>query len=91
VVKKSELIYVKSDRDYLEYHLTNRLIVAIGTLRKEEERLKEKGFLRVHHSYLINLSAMKHFTPKCINMGEVEIPIGRAYKAAVLKQIEEQG
>ncbi len=91
VVKKSELIYVKSDRDYLEYHLTNRLIVAIGTLRKEEERLKEKGFLRVHHSYLVNLSAMKHFTPKSINVGEVEIPIGRAYKAAVLKQIEEQG
>ena len=87
VILKADLKYIKSDRDYLEYHLSDSMIVSIGTLRKEEERLKEHGFLRVHHSYLINMSELKHYTPKYVRIAETEIPIGRAYKTAVMKRI----
>lgn len=82
-LEREMLLYIKSDRDYLEYHHTEGVIVSLGALRKEEERLKSKGFIRVHNSYMVNLQHIKQINSTTVQLENVEIPLGRSYKKAV--------
>ncbi len=82
-LEKESLLYIKSDRDYLEYHHKEGTIVSLGALRKEEERLKSKGFIRVHNSYIVNFEHIKQINSTTVQIENVEIPLGRSYKKAV--------
>ena len=52
----NQIIYCKSDGSYTTIVLEKRKVVITKSLREMEEVLQKYGFLRVHKSYLINLS-----------------------------------
>ena len=56
------IISCLSDSNYTIFHLKNRQkITASRTLKEIEEMLKDYSFLRVHHSYLINLNEVEKY------------------------------
>lgn len=84
-IETSDLFFIKSDRDYLEYHHKGGIIVSIGALRNEEERLKNLGFVRVHNSYVVNQSHVNVISASKLALNGVEIPIGRSFKKAAFQ------
>lgn len=82
-----DIMYIQSDMDYTELHLENQKIVSPNTLTHWQNELKEYSLVRVHRSYLINLSAVdKVVKNKIIMNSSVEIPIGRAFKESFLSE-----
>ncbi len=52
-----EIIRIQSDRNYTDFHLTaKRKVVVTRSLKNYEELLGEFGFIRIHHSHMINMN-----------------------------------
>jgi DNA-binding LytR/AlgR family response regulator len=51
-----EVLFIKSDLEYTEIHMGEKKYISSEPLAHWEEELKNKGFVRVHKSYLINTS-----------------------------------
>lgn len=61
-VKAADIIYCTSDSNYTNIFLTDggKLLVS-KTLKEIEAILQEQGFLRIHHSHMINLSKIDRY------------------------------
>jgi len=62
VVRVDEIVRCESERNYTTFFLKGgKQIVVTRTLKEYEELLEPLGFVRVHHSHLINLEYLKEF------------------------------
>ncbi len=57
VLQIKDIIYCKADDNYTELYLSNNKIKLVSkTLKYFEDVLKEKGFARIHKSFLVNVA-----------------------------------
>ena len=79
----SDIRYVEAMSEYLRIHLVDyqRPIIVLLSMKKMEERLPSRSFMRVHRSYIINLKMIQEISKNRIMLGEnVEVPIGDSYR-----------
>ena len=82
--RPSEIIFIESNKDYVKIRTAEKEIVTQLTISSLEETLPGY-FLRVHRSFIINLHKVDAFSATDIDLGSIQIPIGRNYKNDVLK------
>jgi DNA-binding LytR/AlgR family response regulator len=79
-----DMLYIESIKDYIRIHRTNGkpLLVkqSIGTL---EAMLPAHLFARVHRSFIVSVTKVTAFTSLDIEIGTIEIPIGRQYSPSL--------
>lgn len=86
-VDLTDVIYIKSDADYTEIYLDNKKHLSSESLKNWEERLENHQFIRVHKSYLINSAKIEKLVGNQIYLKKNKIiPIGRAYKEALINR-----
>lgn len=62
IVAIDEIVYAKADSNYTTIVLiTKKQIIVSKPLKEYEELLEDKGFLRIHQSYLINTKYVQFF------------------------------
>ena len=83
------ILFVESLSDYIKIHTSNKIIVTRETITNIEEKLPNSSFLRVHRSYIINISKIDSYTNEFIEIYKKALPISRTYKENVLKQLTE--
>jgi DNA-binding LytR/AlgR family response regulator len=82
-----EIIYIESFKDYIKIsRLNNKPLTVKHSLATVEAMLPRDLFLRVHRSFIVSKSKVTAFTPHDIEMGSIEIPIGRQY-SSILKKL----
>lgn len=80
-VNSAELSFIKSDMDYTELHIADRVILSKESLNHWEDKLENQGFIRAHRSYLVNISHISDLQSSQIRLNNAQIiPLGRAYK-----------
>ncbi len=81
-VELSNLLYIEGLKDYVKIYVEgeSRAIVSNLTMKSLEERLPESRFMRVHRSYIVNLSKAKVIERNRIIFGDEYIPISDNYK-----------
>lgn len=77
----SDICYIASDKDYVCIYTPQRKYVFLDSLKNWEEKLKDKGFCRVHKSYLVNLEHIDKVEGNTICLDLDELPIGRSYRS----------
>ncbi len=82
----SDVLYVKSLRDYLEVYMRDGKHIIKHSMEKFCERVGPR-FLRVHRSYLVNKAEVTAVTRHDVEIGAIEIPIGQIYRDRVLRQL----
>ena len=84
----SSILFIHSDLDYTEVHLENtKKILTNDTLANWEQRLMNKGFIRVHKSYIVHIAKIDKVVSNQITIGGTTIPIGRAFKEDFLNRV----
>ena len=48
------------------------------------ENLLGEGFLRIHRSYLVNVTSAKLVSADTVSVGETKLPVSRKYKESVI-------
>lgn len=80
-ITTSEILFVAADDNYCKVYAEKGEYVLAHTLKKTEEKLSTKGFIRIHKSYLINFERIDTITEGYVYIGEHHLPIGKSYKA----------
>lgn len=77
----ADIIFIEGLDNYLKIHLNGQKPVVVRlTMKAMLEKLPEKGFLRVHRSYIVSLDKIKLVRNKIIKIAEEEIPLGSSFE-----------
>ena len=82
-----ELLYVESMLNYVVLYTGNRKMIVYLTLKGILDQLPAASFLKVHKSYIVNLSKIKAIDGTEINIGAIRIPISQNLYESVMKEI----
>jgi len=82
--------YIEGMSEYIKIHLVNsKPVMTLLSLKSVEEKLPEERFMRVHRSFIVNLSKISVIERNRIVFGEkVYIPVSDQYKDKFQKYIE---
>ena len=86
----SEIRYIEAMSEYLKIFIEGEAkpIVTLLSMKKMEEKLPE-DFMRIHRSYIVNLTKIQEINKNRIIMdAETFLPIGDMYKEAFQKYID---
>ena len=78
-----DIVYVEGMSEYLRIHLNghDKPLVVLLSMKKMEERLASKDFMRIHKSYIISLHHISEINKSRVVLdNEKEIPIGDSYR-----------
>lgn len=81
-INYDEILYVESQSDYVRLHLEDRKpIMALMSLRKISEHLPHDIFMRVHRSFIVNLSKITTIERnRIVFWKDTYIPVSDQYK-----------
>lgn len=88
-VALDEILYVEGVKDYVKIVLAGEKIMTKVSIGHFFEELPKDRFLRVHKSFVVNRSKITAFTAQDVEIGKLEIPVGREYKEAFLKEVKQ--
>jgi DNA-binding LytR/AlgR family response regulator len=82
-----DIYLVKAKGDYIIIKTNARNYLVHSRLNKIEDKLPSYLFLRIHRSYIINISQIVDIQDNSVLVGKTLIPIGRAKKSELVKKI----
>ncbi len=87
-VPLEHILYIEGLKDYVRIILPQQKIltkISIGNFYKE---LPKDRFLQVHKSFVVAKDKITAYTAHDVEIGKLEIPIGRVYKERFLQQMK---
>ena len=90
LVDLKEIVRIKADNNYCEFHLTsNEMVIVSKHLGYYYEILRDQGFIRTHQSHLVNHKFLVRFVKSeggyLVLSNGAEIPVSRSQKEHVFK------
>ncbi|NML23806.1 response regulator transcription factor [Pseudoflavitalea sp. G-6-1-2] len=82
-----DILYIESLKDYIRVKTTEKEIITWQRITSLEEKLPDEKFLRIHRSYIIAIDRITAFNHTTIELGALELPIGRQFKPAVMRAL----
>jgi DNA-binding LytR/AlgR family response regulator len=83
----NEILFVESLKDYIKIHTRIKSIITQISISDIEKRLPE-NFLRVHRSFIVAKDKITAYSQHDLEIGKLQIPIGRSYKSIVSKNFQ---
>ncbi len=82
-----DIVWVEASGDYIKIQTSDKVQVVYSTLKKMEEKLPQHKFVRVHRSFLVNISKITNIDSSNLEIHKKIIPISGTYKDDLLKRI----
>lgn len=84
----ADITYIQSWGNYLKFFLKDQQIKIIRkTIKMVESELPPSLFIRIHKSYIVNISHVKAIEGNSIKFTNQQLPIGKSYLVNVKKTI----
>jgi DNA-binding LytR/AlgR family response regulator len=82
----ADISYVESIRDYIRIvRVNDKPLLVKQSMAALEAMLPGDLFIRVHRSFVVSINKVTAFTSRDIELGDMEIPIGKLYADRVKK------
>ncbi|MEO9966890.1 MAG: LytTR family DNA-binding domain-containing protein [Reichenbachiella sp.] len=85
----TDILFIESIKDYVKIITKSGPVMTYLKMNYLEEQLPDQLFLRAHKSYIINIQAIQAYGATDIEIEGTVIPIGRHYKQAVHRRLDE--
>lgn len=82
-----DILYIESMKEYVAYHTADGRILSLGSLKKLEQELPPKLFMRIHKSYIASISCISALEGNMVHIGKKKLPIGTSYKEVVMRRV----
>lgn len=83
-----EVLYVEGLKDYISIYTYSGRVVTLQAMKRMDEFLPTKRFMRVHRSYIVAIDKIQQIEKNRIVIEGQEIPIGETYKEAFQKKFQ---
>lgn len=84
----ADILYIEADRNYSRIFTQSKEILLTTTLKVIEEKLSNQPFIRIHRSYLVNLSHIDEVGDGHVVIAGKAIPLSAALKEQLLERIQ---
>jgi len=82
-----EILWIEAFGDYIKIITQEKTHTVYATLKKIEEKLNRSKFVRVHRSYIVNVSKITNMDSNNLVINKKIIPISGTYKDDLLNKI----
>jgi two-component system LytT family response regulator len=82
------ILYLEAQGDYVKIYVANQFYNIHTTLKSVEEKLPASVFLRVHRSFIINVSKIDTLEGGTLIIHKNLVPVSDAYRAALNKRMQ---
>ncbi|WP_020529001.1 LytR/AlgR family response regulator transcription factor [Flexithrix dorotheae] len=87
-IKLKDILFVEALSDYVIFNTEHKKYIVHSTMKGIANRLSSGDFIRVHRSYIVNISKIETIEDMSnIIMPNKVIPIGASYKSEFLKKL----
>jgi DNA-binding LytR/AlgR family response regulator len=86
-----DLFYIEGFREYIKVHTSVHRHIVYQSLSKVLEALPADIFVRVHRSFIINVSKIESIDNNLIKIGNEEIPISKSQRESFMTFINKNG
>ncbi len=84
----SDILYIEAERNYCRIFTRDKEYLLSITLKSFEEKLTIQNFIRIHRSYVINLSNVEEVTENHVMIHQKAIPFSAALKENLMQHIK---
>ncbi|MBG0780856.1 MAG: LytTR family transcriptional regulator DNA-binding domain-containing protein [Bacteroidales bacterium] len=82
-VNISDILYVEGMKEYVVIHTKDKKFTKLDRMKNMENFLKEKGFIRVHKSYIVSVKNIDAVFGNTIEINQKQLPLGRSFRDEV--------
>jgi DNA-binding LytR/AlgR family response regulator len=87
-VNISDILYIEAERNYCRIYSKTKEYLLVMTLKDIDEKLPSRHFLRVHRSFIVNISQITEISNSHINIDKKSIPISKSLKDELLNRLQ---
>ncbi|WP_335974679.1 LytR/AlgR family response regulator transcription factor [Gaetbulibacter jejuensis] len=82
-----DILYIEAERNYCRIHSKSKEYLLVITLKDLDEKLPEMHFLRIHRSFIINISHIDEVATSHVVIAKKAIPVSKTLKEELLKRL----
>lgn len=86
-LQNTDVLYIESMGDYVRFVTSGKKYVTLNTIKNLEEKVNKQVFMKIHRSFIINMSKVENIRENALFIQGIEIPISKANKSEVMKRI----
>lgn len=86
-LNNDDILYIESMGDYVKFVTADKKYITHNTIKNLEEKISKESFMKVHRSYIINISKIDDIRENDLFIKGNEIPVSKAHKPEVLKRL----
>ena len=83
-----DILYVEADRNYSNLISENKSYVLATTLKEMQSNLPCTLFVRIHRSFLVNITKLDVLADNHVEINRKVIPISRSYREELLRHLQ---
>jgi len=87
-VSIKDILYIEAERNYCRIYSNNREHLLVTTLKEMDEKLPDRHFLRVHRSFIVNISQIDELATNHIVIARKAIPVSKSLKEDLLNRLQ---
>ncbi|HVV54573.1 MAG TPA: LytTR family DNA-binding domain-containing protein [Mucilaginibacter sp.] len=84
----NDILFIEGLKDYISIFTPNERVITLQNMKKMEDALPEKHFIRVHKSYIVSINKIDSIERSRIFIGDKIIPVGDTYRDDFFKIID---
>ena len=84
----SEILYIEAERNYCRIFSRDKMYLLVITLKDMNEKLPEEHFIRIHRSYIINISKIQEVGTSYVVVNGKTLPLSKNYREGLLQRLQ---
>jgi DNA-binding LytR/AlgR family response regulator len=86
-LKNDDILFIESMGDYVKFVTAEKKYITHNTIKNLETKVDPLRFMKVHRSYIVNLSRIDDIQENSLYIKGTMIPISKAHKARVMQKL----
>ncbi len=86
-LNNDDILYIESMGDYVKFVTGDKKYVTHNTIKNLEEKVNKNCFIKVHRSYIINITKIDDIRENDLFIKGNEIPVSKAHRSDVMKRL----
>ncbi len=92
-VNIENILYAESDNNYTKFYLNDgKIYMVMRSLKEMQELLEDRGFLRTHRQYLVNIDQISKFVKGDLSYvvlsNSFQVPVSRNHREELIERFE---
>jgi DNA-binding LytR/AlgR family response regulator len=83
----NKILYVEAYRDYVNIYTTEKKYTVHTTMKNIDQKLDEAHFMRIHRSYIVQLSKIDSIDENIVFVNQKMLPIGSSFRDKLMRKL----